>query len=53
MKSLLIVLLLTFNLFGVNVKTYIPKKAYKYMPLVFSESKNYIKDFNAVYYFPA
>ena len=51
MKILFITLLNLSILWGVNVKTYIPIKAYRYMPLVFSEVKTFMPNFKSVYYF--
>lgn len=53
MLKYILLFLLTFSAQAVDVKTYIPKQAYKYFDIIKSEQQRLLPDFPYPYYFPA
>jgi hypothetical protein len=51
MRYLWLLLLITTNAIAVDVKTYIPVKAYRYLPVLKTEVKSFFPDITIPYYF--
>lgn len=53
MVKYIVIFLLSFNAYALDVKTYIPKQAYQYFSVIKKEQERLLPDFPHPYYFPA